>query len=71
VLEKYRDRVNDAVIISDEKTIGAACWYLRRNDIYLLENGGELNYGLNYPEASNRLIDIDSVKGFIEKNRVD
>jgi len=69
VLEKYRDRVNDAVIISDEKTIGAACWYLRRNDIYLLENGGELNYGLNYPEASNRLIDIDSVKGFIEKNR--
>ncbi len=69
VLERHRNISNDTIIISDESTIAAACWYMHRNDIYLLEGGGELNYGLTYPDASERLIDLNSVADFIQKNR--
>jgi 4-amino-4-deoxy-L-arabinose transferase len=68
LLEKHKNLSNDTVVIADNKTLTAACWYLRRNNIYLLEDGGELNYGLAYPYATHRLLDLKSVAGFIKGN---
>jgi 4-amino-4-deoxy-L-arabinose transferase len=36
----------------------AVCWVLKRTDIGILGRGGELQYGLNYPDAKNRQIQI-------------
>jgi len=36
----------------------AVCWVLKRSDIGILQRGGELQYGLNYPDAKKRLIKI-------------
>ena len=69
LLENYKDISNDTTVISDGNTITAACWYLRRNNIYVLEDAGELDYGLSYPDASQRLIHLKSAAGFIKKNR--
>jgi len=36
----------------------AVGWVLKRNDIGILGRGGELQYGLNYPDATNRQIRV-------------
>lgn len=36
----------------------AVCWILKRTDIRILGRGGELQYGLNYPDAKNRQTQI-------------
>jgi 4-amino-4-deoxy-L-arabinose transferase len=69
LLENYRNLSDDTIVISDENSITAVCWYFRRNNVYLLHGGGELDYGLAYPDASHRLIDIKSIAGFIKENR--
>ncbi|MBN1547556.1 MAG: phospholipid carrier-dependent glycosyltransferase, partial [Syntrophaceae bacterium] len=70
LLERYGQNIgHDTIIISDENTITAVCWYLHRSDVYLLEGDGELDYGLSYEDASGRLIDIKSAVGLIKGNR--
>jgi len=70
VLERYKQGIGyDTVIISDENTITAVCWYLQRSDVYVLGGGGELDYGLAYEDASGRLIDMKSVVDLIKRNR--
>ena len=44
------------VIVADEDIAGAVCWYLKRNDVYIVGSAGELTYGLNY-EGVKRHID--------------
>jgi len=39
----------------------AACWVLKRSDIGILQRGGELQNGLNYPDAKNRQIQISEL----------
>lgn len=69
LLERYRQNIShDTIIMSDENTVRAVCWYLGRSDVYLLEDGGELNYGLSYSDASGRLIDIKSAADLIKWN---
>ena len=46
----------DAIIITDASTVTAACWYLKRNDLYLTLGGGELEYGLARPEGQHRIL---------------
>jgi len=36
----------------------ATCWVLKRSDIGILQRGGELQHGLNYPDVQNRQIQI-------------
>jgi 4-amino-4-deoxy-L-arabinose transferase len=69
LLENYRNIGDDTVIISDENTVTAVCWYLHRNNVYMVENTGELDYGFGYPEVSHGLIDPDSLADFVNKNR--
>ena len=39
----------------------AVCWVMKRSDIRILGRGGELQYGLNYPDAINRQIQISEL----------
>jgi len=69
LLERHRQGIgDDTVIISDEIAITAVCWYLHRNDVYLLGGAGELYYGLTYKDASGRLIDVRSARALIKRN---
>ena len=56
------------VVISDESAIRAVCWYLQRNDVYLLRGSGELDYGLRYKDSSGKLLDIPSAVDLIDLN---
>lgn len=70
LLERYRQYVGDKdVVISDEDTIGAVGWYLRRDDAYVLGGAGELHYGFGYRDAESRLLDMHSAVDLINRNR--
>lgn len=70
LLERYRQGIGqDMVIISDEDTIRAVCWYLKRGDVYVLGGVGELGYGLAYEEAPGRRLDMGSAARLIDANR--
>ena len=70
LLEQYKKDIADMdIIISDENSIGSVCWYLQRNDAYVLGGAGELDYGLSNKYADGRLIDIQSAADLINQNR--
>ncbi|WP_051957787.1 phospholipid carrier-dependent glycosyltransferase [Desulfobacter vibrioformis] len=70
ILEKYRQNVSrDDIIISDENSLRAVCWYLKRNDVYILGGAGEMDYGLTYPDAKGRQLDAKAAAGLIRENR--
>ena len=57
LFEKYATTIdNRTLIMSGEETARAAAWYFKRDDIVLIERGGELDYGLKYEDARQRLL---------------
>jgi len=69
-LEQHRMSIApDDLIISDEESIQAVCWYLKRNIVYNLGPAGELSYGLAYPDAAGRLINVAAVTELIQQHR--
>jgi 4-amino-4-deoxy-L-arabinose transferase len=48
----------EAGVYSTNYLAPAVGWTLKRTDIGILEGGGELQYGLNYPDAAGRQIQI-------------
>jgi 4-amino-4-deoxy-L-arabinose transferase len=70
LLERVRPTIaQDDVIISDGDSIRSACWYLQRNDVYVLRPAGELTYGFGYPDAAERLLDLKSATELIRQHR--
>lgn len=68
LIQKNQQNIsNYTTIVSDENCISAVCWYLKRNDVYLLMGGGELDYGLGYSDVSGRLIDLESAADLINR----
>ena len=59
----------DDIVIADANSTGAACWYLKRDNIYGIKYAGELTYGFAYPDAAMRFLDLESAKEFIERHR--
>jgi 4-amino-4-deoxy-L-arabinose transferase len=60
----------DTIILSGTETIRAVCWYLQRDDVYLIEHGGELNNGLSYKDSADKEIMIrDDILLFIKNHR--
>ena len=63
------------ILVSDNHTVSAVCWFLKRNDIYLLEKSGELAYGMDYEKPEDRrLLTVDQVRDLVgtnsDKNRI-
>lgn len=54
----------DAVLVSDPALFGTTSWALRRSDVYVIE-GGEIAYGLSYPEDEHRWLDEESLARLI------
>ena len=70
ILEQYAQRIDSKdIVISDENSIRAVGWYLKRNDVYLLGGTGELDYGLKYKDAAGRLLDMQTAVDLIQNNR--
>ena len=57
------------LIISDNNTAGAACWYFKRNDVYVIGSSGEYNYGLSYNDSKKRKLNIKKADALIKKNQ--
>ncbi|MCF8108530.1 MAG: phospholipid carrier-dependent glycosyltransferase [Desulfohalobiaceae bacterium] len=70
LLEQHAHSITDKdLVLADDNTIRAVCWYLKRSDIILVEKDGELEYGLGYADAENRLLDPQSAAELIKHNR--
>ena len=57
------------LVVSDEEHVRAVCWYLKRNDVYVLNGAGELWYGLGHKGARYRLLDTGRLRKLIKKHR--
>jgi 4-amino-4-deoxy-L-arabinose transferase len=70
LLERFRRDIGPGtVVVSDEETVRAACWYFKRSNVYLLGDTGELYYGLDYKDAAGRLLSLDAFAGLIAHHR--
>ena len=58
----------DAVVVSDAPLFGTAAWVLKRTDIYVA-SPGEIDYGLSFPEAKQRLLDGPAFAALLAANR--
>ena len=58
----------DTMLVSDEDPMGAVCWFYKRDDVYLLEGGGEVSYGLNYEDAKFRSLNLKQFKDLFLQN---
>ncbi len=69
LIERHRQQIAPGdLVIADENLLRAVCWYLRRDDVYVLGSPGELKYGLGYPDASGRLLDMPAAIGLIQQH---
>jgi 4-amino-4-deoxy-L-arabinose transferase len=58
----------DTLLVSDASLAGAVAWELKRKDVYVV-NPGEMDYGLSYPEASDRKLVGTKLAELIAANR--
>ena len=57
-------------ILSNTVGMGAAlAWELKRDDVLMVHDAGELAYGLDYPDSRSRLLQKDELAGWIERAR--
>ena len=69
-LERYAQSITkETYILSGGNTIRAVCWYLQRNDIYLIDKQDELTYGINYPDSRHKMLSVEGSNAFIRKHR--
>jgi len=61
----------DTLLVSDEKLAKAVCWVYGRNNVLLLEQAGELSYGLSYKDSGERLLNMAQFNSLVaeEKNK--
>jgi len=57
----------DTVLVSDNYLTPIVCWSYRRTDVFLIDRGGELAYGLRYGDSMQRLLDINQFKKLISE----
>jgi len=58
---------SDTVLVSDNYLTPAVCWCYKRTDVFILDRGGELTYGLGYDDSMQRQLDIDQFKKLINE----
>ncbi|WP_058910450.1 lipid IV(A) 4-amino-4-deoxy-L-arabinosyltransferase [Entomohabitans teleogrylli] len=70
-IEDVRSELTDSRYIFSNN-VGVAsgiAWALQRPNINLYERGGELKYGLNYPEGKERMLDSLAFPGWLNTHR--
>ena len=67
-LSKFRDRVKpDSIVVVHPNVMHAAAWEFRKSGLLFYIHGGELEYGLKYPDAKNRIINEQQLSEMIRK----
>jgi len=70
ILLRNRDMVHpETMVIAGDHMVHAVCWIYKRNNVYLLESGGELRDGLERDHSNPaRLLTIKELREIIERN---
>ena len=69
-LDQHRPEIAaDTVIFSDEDPLRAVCWAFKRDDVTIVGGGGELSYGLSYPDARGRMIAPEQLAAALAAHR--
>jgi 4-amino-4-deoxy-L-arabinose transferase len=70
LLLRNSDRISpETILVSDHQLVSAVCWFYKRDDVYLLEDGGELSYGLEYDNINrSRLLTAGPFQQLIKIN---
>ncbi len=69
LLQRHLEEIDpDTIIISEKRAVRAVCWYLKRNNVYILGSGGELKYGLTYKSAKSRQLNLENATALIRQN---
>jgi len=55
------------VLVGNSKTLLSLCYVYKRDDVYIFRNAGELRYGLSYPDAEHRLLDVHQLCTLLQK----
>ncbi|MDC9613900.1 lipid IV(A) 4-amino-4-deoxy-L-arabinosyltransferase [Xenorhabdus khoisanae] len=70
IRQNEKELADSKYILSQSVGVGAAiAWELKRNDIYMFDRPGELEYGLNYPDSRYRYITQEKFPEWLEKAR--
>jgi 4-amino-4-deoxy-L-arabinose transferase len=57
ILMKHAGSITpDTMLVSYKNLLTSICWYYKRDDVYIYSKAGELEYGLNKPDSSHRLL---------------
>jgi 4-amino-4-deoxy-L-arabinose transferase len=65
-LLRHLDRIKPGtILVSDDDPVRAVCWFYKRSDVYMLEDSGELAYGLGYDDSKNRLLNIGQFRDLV------
>ncbi|MFH1671920.1 MAG: phospholipid carrier-dependent glycosyltransferase [Pseudomonadota bacterium] len=65
-LLRHADKVlPDTILVSDEGMVRAVCWFSKRDDVFLLNSTGELEYGLGYDDSKRRLLTFEQFKELV------
>ena len=59
----------DAIVVSPSTPIKAVCWSLKRNDIFLLDGGGELSYGFGQKGMAHRQLTFETFGLMVSANK--
>ncbi|MCW2256515.1 4-amino-4-deoxy-L-arabinose transferase [Providencia alcalifaciens] len=70
LIEKYRAELSDKTyLLTNNVGLGTAlAWVLKRSDITMLHQTGELGYGLQYPDAAKRFYHLEQLPGLLEEH---
>lgn len=68
LLEEYVHLIdNNTLILSGDDVVRAACWYFKRENIFLVEKAGELQYGLAH-DTSRILLNPTTAGDLVRRN---
>jgi len=70
LLERNLSRVTpDAILVSNDNVVRAVCWFFKREDVKVLENAGELTYGLKHDDnGPGKFLNDDAFKKMLQGN---
>jgi 4-amino-4-deoxy-L-arabinose transferase len=69
LLQRHQQDVTaESLVFSGEETLQNVCWYFKRENVYLIQSAGELDFGVKHGDAGSRLLDLDQVHRLIDNN---
>ncbi len=69
-LARIADKISpEDTIVAYNNMFPAISWYFKRDNVYMLHKGGEMQYGLNYPDTQHRLISKERFLEMIKEPR--